>query len=819
MPFLSLPDCAMKLPLLVASAAVLVFASALPLRAESLAEQAVSILENRCAHCHGGDGNSEGGFNYVTNVNKLIARNRLKPGKPAGSKLLQLIASGDMPADADMPAADLALLEKWVKAGAPAVQTAAPAELLTPQRMYKLLDADLNQQPAASRRFVRYFSLAHYSSGGATGEELTLYRQALSKLVNSLSWGVEIAPPVAIDAQQLLFRIDLRDYQWTPQTWERILKDNPYQVTYRTDAAASVRRATETSFPVLRADWFAATASVPPLYHDILQIPTSEKKLEEMVKLNTAQNIADFQVVRAGFNGSGVSRNNRMIERHETQYGAYWKSYDFSGNSGDKNLFSRPLGPAGKNAFVHDGGEIIFHQPNGLQGYMLTDAQGARIDKGPTAIVSDPRRPDRAVVNGLSCMTCHVRGTIKKDDQIRASVLRNLNLFDNFESQQALTLYPKNEIVQAKLAEDSQRFLNALQQAGGGDGDTKTEPVGALVERFEQEVDLQLAAAETGMTTTQFLRALDAAPEVALPFGPLRAPGGTVQREVFLSSFAKFAAELGLDREFELNSLQMKMLAIRGGSFNMGTSPTDALFQNDEGPQRTRRVQPFYMSDTEVTVGQFQQFVDETGHRGLSGYQFDAKNKQFVQNRAFDWRNPGFEQTDNHPVVNISRNDAIAFCKWLSDKDGVTYRLPTETEWEYACRAGAQSRYSFGDKPEELAGRGNVADKSLQQKLGYGDPWSDGHAFTAEVRSFPANAFGLFDMHGNVFEWCSGQYTRDYRNASKKKKADAVGVARGGSWATTSEAARAAQRLALAPGSRTLFTGFRIVRSRNRTGS
>ena len=98
------------------------------------------------------------------------------------------------------------------------------------------------------------------------------------------------------------------------------------------------------------------------------------------------------------------------------------KSYDFGGNDGRKNLFAHPLGPKGENAFEHDGGEIIFNLPNGLQAYLLVDSHGQRIDKGPPAIVSDPVQKDRAVVNGLSCMSCHVAGIIRKQDEVREHV-------------------------------------------------------------------------------------------------------------------------------------------------------------------------------------------------------------------------------------------------------------------------------------------------------------------------------------------------------------------------------------------------------------
>ena len=109
-------------------------------------------------------------------------------------------------------------------------------------------------------------------------------------------------------------------------------------------------------------------------------------------------------------------------------------------------------------------------------------------------------------------------------------------------------------------------------------------------------------------------------------------------------------------------------------------------------------------------------FVDETGYKteaekdGKGGYGWDEEKKAFRQDAKYTWLNPGFEQTDEHPVVNVSWNDAVAFCEWLKSKEGQAYRLPTEAEWEYACRAGTTTRYFSGDAPESLAKVGNVAD-------------------------------------------------------------------------------------------------------------
>src|SRR6185369_8997775 len=158
--------------------------------------------------------------------------------------------------------------------------------------------------------------------------------------------------------------------------------------------------------------------------------------------VNVAENIRQERVVRAGFNGSGVSRNNRLLERHESGSTVYWRSYDFAANTGRQNLFAHPLGPGGGDSdFRPDGGEIIFTLPNGLQSFFLADGQGRRIDKGPTAIVSDPRRPDRAVENGLSCMSCHARGIIEKNDQVRKHVLANTRSFADGDIESVRTLY------------------------------------------------------------------------------------------------------------------------------------------------------------------------------------------------------------------------------------------------------------------------------------------------------------------------------------------------------------------------------------------
>ena len=515
---------------------------------QALAQKAGEILKNNCYRCHGQDGANEGGFNYVTDLRQLVNRGRVVPGDPTKSKIIKRITNVDDP----MPPMEekvrpnpeeITLLKNWIAAGAVAAESVAQRPFLTPADMLATIRADLDRANPRVRPFLRYFTLTHLHNAGLSADELQSYRHGLSKLVNSLSWGKGIVVPTAVDAERSILRIDVRDYQWNEKVWDAIVARNPYGVLFGTDTAKACAEATRCQLPYVRGDWFVAVASRPPLYHDILQLPGSEGALEKMLRVDVLENIRQERVARAGFNSSGVSRNNRLIERHESGATVYWKSYDFGGNTGKKNLFGNPLGPGDSDsAFVHDGGEIIFSLPNGLQAYLLVDARGQRIDKGPLAIVSDPRRPDRTVENGLSCITCHVRGIIDKTDQVRSHVLKNREAFSKTVVETILALYPSSDKMTALMHADAKRFQEAVARTGAPL--STTEPISALALRFETELDLPLVAAEAGVTAPEMLKVLERYPHLAKQLGPLRVEGGTVQRQVFVDTFQDLVGAL-----------------------------------------------------------------------------------------------------------------------------------------------------------------------------------------------------------------------------------------------------------------------------------
>jgi formylglycine-generating enzyme required for sulfatase activity len=298
------------------------------------------------------------------------------------------------------------------------------------------------------------------------------------------------------------------------------------------------------------------------------------------------------------------------------------------------------------------------------------------------------------------------------------------------------------------------------------------------------------------------------------------------------------SAQLAVGDPIE-NSIGMVLVPIPAGEFMMGSRLSAAdvakrfevpakLFEDEHPRHRVTLTKPFYLGATEVTKGQFRQFVLAENYRteaetdGKGGFGFNsATGNPEGPDPKYTWKTSGFAQTADHPVVNVSWNDAQAFCKWLSAKEGVTYRLPTEAEWEYACRAGTTSLYHNGDDPEGLVSVGNVLDASAKAQLTeYPDlPYlsaNDGYAFTAPVGRFRANPWGLYDLHGNVFEWCQdwyGSYTSGDTADPAGPDSGSHRVGRGGSWNDVAWYCRSAYRSGYTPSGRSDGLGFRVLRS------
>ena len=202
-----------------------------------------------------------------------------------------------------------------------------------------------------------------------------------------------------------------------------------------------------------------------------------------------------MRVWRAGTNDSGVSEHNRVVERHTSRYGAYWKSYDFAGSVATQNIFNHPL------SFTPDGGEVIFNLPNGLQGYYVTNASGFRLDEAPINIVSNPAASDPTVRNGLSCFGCHIEGMNTFEDQVRLVI--ESNTAPAYDKAGALRLYVEQSEMDVLVSADTERYREALEETGGAFDDI--EPISRFHEAFQRSVNAAYAAAVVGLETEVFL--------------------------------------------------------------------------------------------------------------------------------------------------------------------------------------------------------------------------------------------------------------------------------------------------------------------------
>ena len=509
---------------------------------QNLAQQAYAIFEQNCLNCHG----EHGAFieEIVIDHTALIETGAVVSGKPLESELYRRLLDIDpvrrMPLGQPQLSADAILtIGNWIQAGAPDWQTPQrDAAFITPTETLETIESHVNSLAPFDRTFARYFTMTHLYNAGETTEALHAYQRALSKLVNSLSWGREVIKPEPIDPEATIFYIDLRDYEWEIGTnrWTQIEQVYPYEIQFLAPAQKSLREKLITlrqkmdcEVPFVHVDWFIANASLPPLYNDILDLPQTDQELEARLEVNVVENIrnaAGKRVWRAGFNNSGVSNHNRVVERHTSRYGAYWKSYDFAGSAGKQNIFKHPL------SFEHDGGEIIFNLPNGLQAYYLADAGGRRLDEAPIQIVSNPAASDPTVRNGLSCIGCHTEGMKTFEDQVRGVVEKNPD--PPFNKDRALRLYVEQPTMDALVDEDTDHYRQALEAAGGVFGGI--EPVQRFHEAFWRPLNAPAAAASVGLETETFLQKIRQ--NVGLKnLGLLVLETGTMKRDTWTEQF------------------------------------------------------------------------------------------------------------------------------------------------------------------------------------------------------------------------------------------------------------------------------------------
>jgi serine/threonine-protein kinase len=576
----SVPGMAGKAALLAASVLAAVLGGnrvALPADAgdPDIATKSYTFIKTYCYECHGVEEEVEG-F-------KILERDILVK-RPAGKKLPYVdVDNRDAPEksliwrkvvkEKSMPPPyadhsvykfpsdeERAVIEAWIRAGAP-FPKGDRREAVTDEAVVSSIRDHLRSlEDPSERRYQRYLTLSNLNNNvTVTDDQMRIHRAAASKLLNSLSWRKGIRVLRVIDKAQTVLNFDLRWYGWTLETWEAVIRTYPYGVVHNEDAhlreiEREVNKLSGNRLSFLRADWFVANVSRPPLYDKVLGLPVTLSELEkDKLFLDSKANFLNNEALRAGMVVSNVSQNNRLVERHETPYGAYWRSYDFRSSDLEGNIVLFPLGPKfvrhpfPDHAFVQAGGEVIFNLPNGLQAYMLVDAKDRRLDTpAPIEIVRD--RTEKAgspqIVNGLSCIACHTAGMIDFKD-----VLRDRSAAFGQAKLKVLKLFPTATEMAVRVEEDRGRYLASVELATGSflrdkpkEGGAKDvggvadfpEPVGEVARLYEKELTPEAVAAELGLPTADELRAVISSNVKLreLGLGPLLENGG-LKRELW----------------------------------------------------------------------------------------------------------------------------------------------------------------------------------------------------------------------------------------------------------------------------------------------
>ena len=522
-----------------------------------------------CNSCHSaasGKDAAKKDFTYTT-LQALAADGSLvTPGAPDKSDIFLSVKDGTMPKHGERPTIqEIQELATWIKQlkeqpspklvkvgtegdeEAPEKAPVAKRDFLTDETINKAILNDLVNRSEFERRDTRYITFTHLYNAApktATPEQLTTelsyFKLATAKLINSLSYAPKLHKPEEVEGTNgTVLRINIADLKWDEhQKWQTIEKHYPYAITDEKGAAISqIQHITHTTAPIIRGDWFAFTASRAPLYNILLHLPNTLTELEQHLRIDANRNIDKGDVIRAAFTAghSGVSDHNRLIERHDLPGGGYyWKSYDFAGSDKERSLIQHPFGPIGvhnlpDNAepFVHDGGEVFYSLPNGLQAYYLADGKDKFIPAGPTDVVRDHTRPPGLgieVVNAASCMSCHADGIIFKRDELRDFAEKSSTFTVN-QMKFLRELYPGKEKLRKVYKEDQKRFTDALLKLGigraledgryenisvkiAGTGKTR-ELIGYLADQYQDAMDHTRVAAEFGLMADEFNKRIE----------------------------------------------------------------------------------------------------------------------------------------------------------------------------------------------------------------------------------------------------------------------------------------------------------------------
>lgn len=470
----------------------------------SLTANVKKIFSDNCASCHKPDGNG-GDLKDILNLESLIDREYVIPGSKK-SKVLTEMKSGKMPPSGSISSENISTVEKWIINGAviDVGDEEQKRDFVRETDVYRIAAEDLlGTVDEGDRTNIRYLSATHLYNSGTSLETIVTAGEAISKVVNSLSSKKKIAPIKVVDKDKGIFRIDLSDYGWDADTWNKLVRIYPYLIVPKDNKGLAIlQNDTKADVPLIRADWFVSTAIRAPTYYDLIGFPDTLAAFETKFNVNSAKAINDGDVARAGFNNSAVSKQNRVIERKEGANGAFWRSYEFGTSEGSQNILEKPLGPVSTKSpftFVEDGGEFIVTLPNGMLAFYLAGKDKKRLSKVPT----DPDEDE--IIAGLTCMSCHAKGFIYRKDMVVEAAKNSTALSSVLANVEKL--YKPDDEFKELVEDDAKGYRDALTEAGVDL--EKKDPVNRIAQGYPLAIPFAQVAAEVGVEESVLKDALE----------------------------------------------------------------------------------------------------------------------------------------------------------------------------------------------------------------------------------------------------------------------------------------------------------------------
>jgi len=412
--------------------------------------------------------------------------------------------------------------------GGPVVE---PCNLIDQDNLFQIINADLARLDLGDSAFVRYLTLANRNQALGCGAALDGERAAINELINSVSIDARATPLVAVDAEETLYRLDLRDYGWDraitvagkrfTDAWEALIAGSPYALPYIGDDADDAVNDTGTKVPVLFGNAFVAAAARAPLYYALLDIPADA---DDFLRDDLGIDVASGETGRAGFTAAARGGDAHFLAQRfdiEVRAGFAWQISEFG------DLFDDPLGSANGER------EIVFTLPNGLQGHVLADANG-RV-KASSDVLVDRFESDGHAKIASSFFRSRANG-MELTDEVRDFARANPGNFGAAERAAIRAAYPGQGALQQLLDEDRAFFSGALERIGL-DIATRPEPVSQSFADFDADVDLATAAGDLLVTTEDLRQNLDLLDPV---FSVLDA-GGKLDRDDFNALYANAA--------------------------------------------------------------------------------------------------------------------------------------------------------------------------------------------------------------------------------------------------------------------------------------